>query len=172
MDQEKISGNRMKKKDVFDFAESLKDFSQSVPIENLEDCLFVNLFFTLKAIKSHIDRICLGHNITGPQYNILRSLQANGGNATVKTIAAGMLSEGQGVTRLIDRLVQNKYLTRKRGTRDRRIVHVAFTEEGERFTNHLTKIIFSELKVLISHMKQNEIYQVITLLSKLRQFSE
>jgi MarR family transcriptional regulator, organic hydroperoxide resistance regulator len=163
---------RKKAENKPDFTEHVKDLGRPVRIDSLVDSLFFNLFISHQASKRVVDKICSDNGISGPQYNVLRTLQTHGGKTTVKPLRDGMLHQASAVTRLIDKLIKAGCVKRQSGIKDRRIVYIKITEKGERLANILTEKIFSELGAAYSHMDNNEIEELIRLLVKSRQLME
>lgn len=53
------------------------------------------------------------------------------GSCTVSALAAKMEVKPSAITVMLDRLESHGYVIRERGTEDRRVVHVALTDEGK-----------------------------------------
>jgi DNA-binding MarR family transcriptional regulator len=148
----------------------LNEIKGPIGVDSIVDCLFVNMLASVMAMKKWVDRLCKEENISGPQYNILRTLQFHNGKANVNELREGMLSESSAMTRLIGKLSKAGFVKRSRGKRDRRIVNITITREGELCATKLTAKISSTLEPRLSHLEQNEIEQLICLLVKTRQF--
>ena len=71
------------------------------------------------------------HGITSQQYNVLRILRgAHPKSLPTLEVAARMIEQTPGVTRLLDRLEEAGLVSRERGADDRRLVHCHITAAG------------------------------------------
>ena len=73
-----------------------------------------------------------------PVWRVLASLSGSGGE-TVTGLAEVCLLQQPTMTKLLDRMVRDGLVTRSQDTRDRRIVRVALTSEGEALAEELTR---------------------------------
>ncbi|GAA5316578.1 MAG: hypothetical protein AseanaTS_17820 [Candidatus Pelagadaptatus aseana] len=69
-------------------------------------------------------------SISWPQWLVLNHLGQQSG-AMPAEIAAGIMVDRSAVTRLLDRLEEKKFVTRKREGLDRRVVNIYLTKLGE-----------------------------------------
>lgn len=141
-------------------------FEIPIVVETLEQHLFVNMFVALQSVKRLVDQECSQHGVSGPQYNVLRCLQAHGGKASMMEIIKGMFQVQPGLTRLVQRLLKAGYVKRKRDNDDQRVVIVSITEEGEDFVQKLSKKIDARLIDYFSNMTPLEMKSLISLLKK------
>lgn len=73
------------------------------------------------------------HGLSAPQYNVLRILRGAGkAGLNCHGISARMVNRVPDITRLLDRLVEKRLVTRQRSDRDRRVVISALTNKGRR----------------------------------------
>lgn len=75
---------------------------------------------------------------------VLKGLR-EGDEATVRTLAERLQIQHQSAVGLIDRSVERGLVRRRRGTADRRTVHVELTPEGDRVLAGLSRIHRAEL---------------------------
>ena len=90
----------------------LNEIKGPIGVDSIVDCLFVNMLASVMAMKKWVDRLCKEENISGPQYNILRTLQFHNGKANVNELREGMLSESSAMTRLIGKLSKAGFVKR------------------------------------------------------------
>lgn len=90
-------------------------------------------------VRRRAARIVEPHGITLQQYNVLRILEgAREDGVPTLEVAARMIEETPGVTRLLDRLEAKAYIRRQRCPRDRRQHLCWLSSEGARLLERLT----------------------------------
>jgi DNA-binding MarR family transcriptional regulator len=128
---------------------------QTAPLDpGLEAML--NLFVASRFVESDTETLLEPYGITRRQYNVLRILKGvyPGGHPRSE-IAARVLEASPDITRLIDRLEEQGFITRKRGKDDKRKSVAVITPKGitvvekvaphiVQFTKDLEKILTKE----------------------------
>lgn len=91
----------------------------------------VGLLLTASALERRLGQVVEPEGITAQQYNVLRILRGSHPQplATLE-IAARMIDQTPGITRLLDRLDARGLVRRERGTDDRRCVYCRITAPG------------------------------------------
>jgi DNA-binding MarR family transcriptional regulator len=90
-----------------------------------------NLLIAAGHVRERLDRACSEFGITHGQYNVLRILKGVHPEGHPRCeIARRMLEKAPDVTRLIDRLEQQKYVERDRSEDDRRLSVTRITRKG------------------------------------------
>lgn len=64
------------------------------------------------------------------QFNVLRILRGAGDSIAVNTVKERMIEKSPNTTRLMDKLIDKKLISRERCLEDRRVVYVKITKEG------------------------------------------
>ena len=77
-----------------------------------------------------------GFNLTYPQFLVLFSLQ-QGGTQKVSALGKALYLESNTLTPLLKRMEQAGLVTRRRDTRDERVVQVALTKAGAKLTKDI-----------------------------------
>lgn len=108
-----------------------REIKQRRPFQSRAQEATVGLLRTADMVRREIGRLVEPHGITAQQFNVLRILRGAGdkGLPTLE-IAARMVEETPGITRLLDRLERKKLVRRKRCTADRRQVLCWITPDG------------------------------------------
>ncbi len=129
----------------------------------------INLNYTNKQLGYEFLQALKKHEITEQQYNVLRILRGFRSQAplTIGFIKERMLDKDSDVSRIVDRLFQNKMLTRCENEQDRRQKSVDITEKGLEL---LTSMLECEKKVdtMLSNLTLEEVTQLNCLLDKIR----
>jgi MarR family transcriptional regulator, 2-MHQ and catechol-resistance regulon repressor len=74
-----------------------------------------------------------------------------------------------GITGLIDRLEQAGFVNRLRCEKDRRVIHVALTDQGLTTLAGLDEPLVALHQKLLGHLSQGELKELIRLLEKVRE---
>ena len=91
----------------------------------------LNLLVAANHVRERVDRICEQYGITNAQYNVLRILRGAHPEGYPRCeIACRMIDRAPDVTRLIDRLEQQKLVARDRSDEDRRLSLTRITQKG------------------------------------------
>src|SRR5689334_4632964 len=103
---------------------------QSVPMEPGLDAM-LNLFVAGKLVENDFEEMLVPFGITRRQYNVLRILKGVYPEGHPRAeIASRVLEQSPDITRIIDRLQEQGYITRKRGKDDKRESHTIITPKG------------------------------------------
>jgi DNA-binding MarR family transcriptional regulator len=107
------------------------EIRQSKPFRSLEEESVVALILTTDLVLRRLAEVIEPSGITHQQYNVLRILRgSHPGPLPTLEIAARMIEQTPGITRLIDRLEAKGLVTRERGSDDRRCVYCAISADG------------------------------------------
>jgi DNA-binding MarR family transcriptional regulator len=104
---------------------------------------------------SRLTEIALGEaNISLTQYRILHHLSL--GRSIQSDLAFRLAVSKQSVTRLVDTLVEKRYLTRRVDPEDRRRVIHAITAKGERALAHVDEILERYLLMILQDLEDDD----------------
>jgi DNA-binding MarR family transcriptional regulator len=107
------------------------EIRQSKPFRSIEEESLVALILTTDLVVRRLAEVIEPSGITHQQYNVLRILRGSHPEPLpTLEIAARMIEQTPGITRLIDRLEAKGLVTRERGSDDRRCVYCAITPAG------------------------------------------
>jgi DNA-binding MarR family transcriptional regulator len=109
-----------------------QEIRQRQPFPSIAQEAIVALLRTTDLIRRHIAGVVEPHGVTVQQFNVLRILRG-GGEAGVPTleVAARMIEQTPGVTRLLDRLEAKGLVKRQRCPKDRRQHLCWITPKGQ-----------------------------------------
>jgi len=113
------------------------------------------------------------HEITPPQYNVLRILRGAGqeGLPTLE-IATRMIEETPGITRLIDRLEAKELVSRHRCESDRRQVFCRITRAGLALLGRIDAPLLAVEETSLGTLSKRELTELMALLEKARESLE
>lgn len=128
----------------------------------------VNLMRTHDKVQIRFARLFREHGLTMPQYNVLRILRGEGTPLPVSEIAARTIAVVPGMTRVIDRLVEQQLVSRCQCDRDRRVWWVQITAAGKRLLRKLDSPLNQLEDDVCCQLTDTEAKQLGRLLDKLR----
>jgi DNA-binding MarR family transcriptional regulator len=140
------------------------------PFESLEEEAALNIVRTSDQLQIRFARLLREFGLTSPtQYNILRILRGEGKPLPILEIASRTLTIAPGITGLIDRLEQAGFVNRLRCEKDRRVIYVALTDQGQKILAELDEPLLRLHHKLMGHLPQGDLKDLIRLLEKLRE---
>ena len=109
--------------------------------------------YLLKQLRVHMDRAIdaemAEHDLTGVQWGPLLLIHFGFGNTAAELARAGCVDTGA-MTRMLDRLEAKGLLSRSRSPKDRRVVRIELTQEGQRLCReipyNLSRVLNSMLR--------------------------
>ncbi len=91
----------------------------------------LNILFIADSFQNNLAKILKAHQLTIPQYNILRILKGSHPNSVSPSyIKQVIIYKGSDITRLIDRLAIKKLVKRNHSQQDRRKIQVLILSTG------------------------------------------
>ncbi len=140
-----------------------KDINSRFPNNKVKALL--NIVYTANWISSHQNTFFKPFGISPQQFNILRILKGAGEPLKVQTIKERMIERAPNATRLMDKLCAKNFIERIPCPDDRRVVHIAITDEGLK----LLKEISSKMNFdLLENLNEEEAGILSDLLDKIR----
>lgn len=147
-----------------------RELKKKGPFESLEQEAYISLLRTHSLLSVRFDRLFREHEISSPQYNILRILRGQKGDGLPSLeIASQMIACVPDITRLLDRLEKASYVKRERSTADRRVVNVRITPAGKKLLAKLDEPIREAEKASLGHMTKKQLAEMIHVLATARE---
>ncbi len=129
----------------------------------------VTLLRTADVLRRHLGAAIERQGITAQQYNVLRILRGAGADGLpTLEIAARMIEQTPGITRLIDRLETKKLVERQRRSDDRRCVYCRITPAGRTLLARLDEPVRTAADQAFHVVNKLELAQLVTSLDHLR----
>ena len=131
---------------------------------------WIRLTKVAKRIESHVNRrFAEAHGTSLSRFDVLANLARCEGRAAGATELSRMLLASQGnITRLLDRMEQDRLVRRRPDPRDRRVSQVQMTRAGEALFARLAKDHEGWTASVFGSLDNAELKQLIGLLGKLR----
>ncbi|WP_276134875.1 MarR family winged helix-turn-helix transcriptional regulator [Polluticoccus soli] len=109
----------------------LEDIIKTKPIKDPYSRAFLNIMYTGTWLLSRINQVLKPFDLTEPQYNVLRILRGQQGEAMpLFEIQERMIQKMSNVSRLIDKLLEKGLVVRKECRDNRRKVDIMITKKG------------------------------------------
>lgn len=127
------------------------------------------VFRTADAMRRTFGSLLEPHGLTMQQYNVLRILRGGGGAALpTMEIAARMLEQTPGITRLLDRLEAKGLVSRERCEDDRRQVLCSITPAGRKVLGELDAAVDGTDEALLGDLGDAELRALVDALRRIR----
>jgi MarR family transcriptional regulator, organic hydroperoxide resistance regulator len=127
------------------------------------------LIRTADAVRRHFERLLEPHDLTLQQFNVLRILRGARPEALpTMEIAARMIEQAPGITRLLDRLDEKGFVRRVRCEEDRRQVLCSITDEGLALLEQLDAPVREADERVMSALDDAELGVLIRMLDRTR----
>ncbi|MBE0538617.1 MAG: MarR family transcriptional regulator [Ignavibacterium sp.] len=111
--------------------EKLKQWLKQTRFESLDQEVSLNIFVAAYFLRSKHEEVMNRYGLTMPQYNVLRILNGVHPDGHPRCdIISRMIEPAPDVTRIIDRLMQEKLVERFHSDTDKRLSMTRITEKG------------------------------------------
>ncbi len=124
----------------------------------------LNIMFTANWLVDQVEEVVKCFGITHQQYNVLRILKGkHPGCCAAGDIREVMIDKSPDLTRLIDRLVNKTFVTRRECVENRRKLDIAITDKGlallEKIVPTLSKQLIGQTN--ITDQEANELNRIL-----------
>lgn len=143
----------------------------SIPRDSYDLRILQSLRRIIRAIDIHSHKLAHLHNITGPQLGCLLAVKESG-PLTSGSVARKVYLSPSTVVGIIDRLEKKGLVARTRDSRDRRVVYVSITPNGEKLIQDTPALMQETLTKAILQLPELEQVSIAMALEKLTQLME
>jgi DNA-binding MarR family transcriptional regulator len=131
--------------------------------------IILNVIYTQNVITDNFNEILKPFDISGEQYNVLRILRGQKGiPANMCVIQERMLARTSNTTRLVDKLLLKKFVTRNVCPENRRKIEVLITQKGLDILKELDPKVIEHEQSFSRNLSSSEVEQLNNLLEKYR----
>ncbi len=140
---------------------------------SLQQEAFLNLWRTYERLRTFEDALFDRFDLTPQQYNSLRLLRASHPKTLpTLTLAERLVSLAPDITRLLDKLVDRRLITRERRGDDRRTVRIGITADGLALLAKIDEPLRACHQRQLGHLSPAKIRKLIELLRAVREHHE
>ena len=145
-----------------------EEIKSTIPLDNSKK-IILNVIYTQNIIADKMNEVLKPYDLSGEQYNVLRILRGQKGNpANMFSIQERMLAKTSNTTRLVDKLLLKKLVTRNVCTENRRKIEVLITQKGIEVLSDLDPKVIEHENSFSKNLSLKELEQLIILLEKYR----
>jgi len=138
--------------------------------DSLEQEAYLQLWRTYDRLREIDERVFQRHGLTAQQYNALRILKSvRPGALSTSAVGARLVSRAADMTRLLDRLEAQGFVSRRRCAENRRVVFVSITAAGVAVVNQLATDVRRLGKDQLGHLDRRTLRTLIDILAQARQ---
>jgi DNA-binding MarR family transcriptional regulator len=131
--------------------------------------IILNVIYTQNVITDNFNEILKPFDISGEQYNVLRILRGQKGiPANMCVIQERMLARTSNTTRLVDKLLLKKFVTRNVCPENRRKIEVLITQKGLDILKELDPKVIEHEQSFSRNLSSSELEHLNNLLEKYR----
>jgi len=127
----------------------------------------VNIRYTNNWIAALQNKYMAQHDLSMPQFNILRILRGAKKKLNVNTVKDRMIEKSPNTTRLMDKLCDKKLIERIRNEKDKRIIEVRITKKGLELLDTID-VDFENESMFMYNLSAEESETLSNLLDKIR----
>lgn len=148
---------------------------------NIEDVLRINsplapskktivhMMYTGDYVLNKINGVLKPFDLTSQQYNVLRILRGQKGEAvSLSTIQERMINKNSNTTRLLDKLVIKKLVLREVDPENRRKLKVNITEQGKKILEKIDPLVDAVEDMTTKNLSLSEMKTLNNLLERIR----
>jgi len=128
--------------------------------------VLITLRQIIRGLDSHSRQITQNHGLTVPQIILMREMDHRPGISVGDLAREVSLSQAT-VTSIIDRLEHRELVTRTRGEKDKRTVHVELTEKGRSVLSSAPPLLHERFVSSFESLKEWEQSQVLSALERI-----
>lgn len=145
------------------------ELRQTKPFRSVRQEASLSIQRTAAVLEHAFETWLKPHGITATQYNVLRILRGAGPSGLCRNeVAERLVRRVPDVTRLLDRLEQQKLISRSRGGADRRYVTTLITREGLTLLEGLDTAVDDFHRQELGHVDEGRLRTLVELLEAVR----
>lgn len=137
--------------------------------DSLEQEAYLQLWRTFDRLREIEEQVFCTHGINAQQYNVLRVLKSvRPQPMTTSMLMSRLVSRAPDMTRLLDRLEEQKLVQRERCPDNRRTSQVSISDKGIRLLEQLESQVQQCSTGQLGHMPAEDLRRLIALLKQAR----
>lgn len=146
------------------------ELQQNRPFRRIEEEAALNIQRTADVLSRRFLDLVASHDLTAPQYNVLRILRGAGDTGLAcKDIGSRLVQRDPDITRLLDRLEKRQLVTRTRSPLDRRVSAIRISTEGMDLLNRLDQPVQDLHAETLGFLDRDKVDTLIEILETIRE---
>lgn len=133
-----------------------------------EESVFLALLRTADVLSRGLAHVLKNEDLSSNQYNVLRILRGAPEGLACGEIANRMITRDPDITRLLDRLEKRELISRRRETKDRRMVLTRITPAGLKLLAELDEPVQNAHREQLGHLGKERLKALTELLHESR----
>ena len=147
----------------------IEEIIRTTTILNNSKRIILNVLYAQNVINEKFNEVLRPYDLSGEQFNVLRILRGQKGNpANMSVIQERMIAKTSNTTRLVDKLLLKKFVTRKVCLENRRKIEVLITQKGLLVLEELEPKVVEHEQHFSKNLNTEELEQLNRLLEKYR----
>ncbi len=145
------------------------EIRQVKPFASIKEELWLNLARTASTLGHELEQQLRAHGLSATQYNVLRILRGAGRDGLCQwEIGQRLVAQVPDVPRILERMEKAGWVSRTRGTEDRRVVVTTLTDAGTKLVGELDEPLVTMMESMFPGMSGTEMTDLNELLVKAR----
>lgn len=146
-----------------------EELKQSKPFAEIQEELHVSIARTAALLERAVAKQLKPHGLTPTQYNVLRILRGAGPAGLCRNeLGERLVTPVPDVTRLLDRMAEQKLIARQRSDEDRRLVRTYLTPKGLELVNRLDDDMRAGHRARLAGFSGEDMKRLVDALAELR----
>ena len=147
----------------------LEEVIKTKPIKDPHSRAYLNIMYTGTWMVGRINQVLKPFDLTEPQYNVLRILRGQNGDAMpLYEIQDRMIQKMSNVSRLIDKLLDKGLVVRKECRDNRRKVDIMITRKGLDMLDEVDPDLTKLFDAMAKNLKKDDARLLSEMLDELR----
>jgi DNA-binding MarR family transcriptional regulator len=135
---------------------------------NLDENIMIAVVRAAETFKRMVSAIFRKHDLSFPQYNVLRVLDASkGGQSRITDVSRTMLVPGANMTGLAKRLEKNGFIVRKSDPSDERVTVLEIMPKGKKVLANIEKDRDDYMHVMLKGFPEQEKREILDKVKRL-----
>ncbi|AIJ38317.1 putative transcriptional regulator, MarR-family [Flavobacterium psychrophilum] len=144
------------------------EIKSTIPI-NIAKKVLLNISFTKNVLHDNFQELIKPYDLSGEQYNVLRILRGQKGKpVNMCDIQERMIAKNSNTTRLINKLLLKKMVTRSECPENRRKIEILITQKGLEILEKLDPAVIEHENHFANKLTVEELEKLNNLLEKYR----
>lgn len=145
------------------------EIKQTKPFLHVKEEVLLNLARTAAVVQHELEQRMRPHGLSSTQYNVLRILRGAGPQGLCQyEIRDRLVAQVPDVPRILARMEKARWITRTRGSGDKRVMMAAITPEGLKLLEHMDSQVVTWADGMMTRLTEGQLKDLNELLALAR----